>query len=71
MRHAPTAHILWQFSVFSYQSSVISRQFSGVDTGGNIYTAEVDTGKRIQKCIRYGEAGCRGTGRSTVGGVLQ
>jgi len=42
-----------------------------VDTHGNIYTAEVDTGKRIQKFIRYGEAGCSGTGRSTVGGVLQ
>jgi hypothetical protein len=41
-----------------------------VDTHGNIYTAEVDTGKRIQKFIRYGEAGCSGTGRTTVGGVL-
>ena len=38
---------------------------------GNIYTAEVDTGKRIQKFMRYGPEGCSGTGRSTVGGVLQ
>ena len=41
-----------------------------VDTRGNIYTAEVDNGKRIQKFIRYGPDGCSGTGRTTVGGVL-
>ena len=41
-----------------------------LDSRGNIYTAEVDTGKRIQKFIRYGDAGCSGTGRPTVGGVL-
>ena len=41
-----------------------------VDTHGNIYTAEVDTGKRIQKFLRYGGDGCSGTGRTTVGGVL-
>ena len=41
------------------------------DSRGNIYTAEVDNGKRIQKFIRYGDAGCSGTGRTTVGGVLQ
>jgi hypothetical protein len=41
-----------------------------VDTKGNIYTAEVDTGKRIQKFIRYGPEGCSGTGSSTVGGVV-
>ena len=41
-----------------------------LDSRGNIYTAEVDTGKRIQKFIRYGEEGCSGTGRATVGGVL-
>ena len=40
-----------------------------VDSHGNIYTAEVDTGKRIQKFIRYGSLGCSGTGSSTVGGV--
>lgn len=40
-----------------------------VDSKGNIYTAEVDTGKRIQKFIRYGATGCSGTGSATVGGV--
>jgi len=33
-----------------------------VDSKGNIYTAEVDTAKRIQKFLRYGELGCSGTG---------
>ena len=41
-----------------------------LDSHGNMYTAEVDTGKRIQKFIRFGSDGCSGTGRSTVGGVL-
>jgi len=41
-----------------------------VDSKGNIYTAEVDTAKRIQKFLRYGATGCSGTGSSTVGGVL-
>jgi DNA-binding beta-propeller fold protein YncE len=41
-----------------------------VDSKGNIYTAEVDTAKRIQKFLRYGENGCTGTGSSTVGGVV-
>jgi len=41
-----------------------------VDSKGNIYTAEVDTAKRIQKFLRYGAIGCSGTGWSTVGGVL-
>jgi DNA-binding beta-propeller fold protein YncE len=40
------------------------------DSKGNIYTAEVDTGKRIQKFLRYGPTGCSGTGSTTVGGVL-
>jgi len=40
-----------------------------VDGKGNIYTAEVDTGKRIQKFIRYGGDSCSGSGTSTVGGV--
>ena len=40
----------------------------GVDSKGNIYTAEVDTGKRIQKFLRYGATGCSGTGSATVGG---
>ena len=42
-----------------------------LDSRGNIYTAEVDTGKRLQKFVRYGEDGCSGTGRTTVGGVLR
>src|SRR5271163_2202258 len=41
-----------------------------VDSKGNIYTAEVDTGKRIQKFIRRGSAGCSGTGSTTVGGAV-
>ncbi len=41
-----------------------------VDTKGNIYTAEVDTGKRIQKFLRYGSDRCSGTGSPTVGGVI-
>lgn len=41
-----------------------------VDSKGNIYTAEVDTGKRIQKFLRYGATGCSGTGSSTVGGPV-
>jgi DNA-binding beta-propeller fold protein YncE len=41
-----------------------------VDSQGNIFTAEVDTGKRIQKFIRYGSDSCSGTGAATVGGVV-
>ncbi|MCX7282059.1 MAG: hypothetical protein NTX21_11100 [Alphaproteobacteria bacterium] len=41
-----------------------------LDSQGNIYTAEVDTGKRIQKFVRYGAVGCSGTGSETVGGVV-
>jgi hypothetical protein len=41
-----------------------------LDSKGNIYTAEVDTGKRIQKFIRYGGVGCSGTGSTTVGGPI-
>src|SRR5471032_3392535 len=40
-----------------------------LDSHGNIYTAEVDTGKRIQKFVRYGAVGCSGTGSATVGSV--
>jgi DNA-binding beta-propeller fold protein YncE len=42
----------------------------GVDSRGNLYTGEVDTGKRLQKFIRYGAEGCSGTGRTTVGELL-
>jgi DNA-binding beta-propeller fold protein YncE len=40
-----------------------------LDSKGNIYTAEVDTGKRIQKFMRYGQAGCSGTGTMTIEGA--
>jgi DNA-binding beta-propeller fold protein YncE len=39
-----------------------------LDSKGNIYTAEVDTGKRVQKFIRYGDNGCSGSGSAVVGG---
>ena len=38
------------------------------DSKGHIYTAEVDTGKRIQKFVRSGALGCTGSGSATVGG---
>lgn len=41
-----------------------------LDSKGDIYTAEVDTGKRVQKFLRYGAAGCSGEGAVTVGGPL-
>jgi hypothetical protein len=41
-----------------------------LDSKGNIYTGEVDTGKRIQKFLRYGSDGCSGTGSSAVGGPI-
>lgn len=42
-----------------------------LDSKGNVYTAEVDTGKRIQKFLRYGATGCSGRGSPTVGGVAR
>jgi DNA-binding beta-propeller fold protein YncE len=39
-----------------------------IDSKSNIYTGEVDTGKRVQKFIRYGENGCSGSGSAVVGG---
>ncbi len=42
-----------------------------VDSKGNLYTGEVDTGKRIQKFIRYGSVGCSGTGSNVVGGAVE
>jgi hypothetical protein len=42
-----------------------------VDSKGNLYTGEVDTGKRIQKFVRSGETGCSGTGSAMVGGPIQ
>jgi DNA-binding beta-propeller fold protein YncE len=40
-----------------------------LDSHGDIYTGEVDTGKRIQKFTRYGAAGCSGSGAGTIGGA--
>jgi DNA-binding beta-propeller fold protein YncE len=42
-----------------------------LNSHGDIYTAEVDTGKRVQKFLRYGAVGCAGTGSATVGGMMQ
>jgi DNA-binding beta-propeller fold protein YncE len=39
-----------------------------LDSKGNVYTGEVDTGKRIQKFLRYGRVSCSGTGSPTIGG---
>ena len=39
-----------------------------IDSAGNIYTAEVDSGKRLQKFLRYGPLGCTGAGFDVVGG---
>jgi DNA-binding beta-propeller fold protein YncE len=41
------------------------------DNKGDIYTGEVDTGKRIQKFVRTGAVGCGGTGFPTVGGPAE
>jgi len=38
-----------------------------VDSDGNIYTGEVDSGQRIQKFSRYGETSCSGMGSADVG----
>ena len=38
-----------------------------VDSQGNLYTGEVSTGERVQKFLRYGSAGCSGTGSTDVG----
>ena len=38
-----------------------------VDSDGNIYTGEVDSGPRIQKFTRYGETGCSGMGHEDIG----
>jgi hypothetical protein len=41
-----------------------------IDSAGNIYTGEVDSGKRLQKFLRYGPSSCSGTGSEVIGGVL-
>ncbi len=38
-----------------------------VDSDGNVYTGEVDTGQRIQKFSRYGESSCSGNGNVEIG----
>ena len=38
-----------------------------VDSRGNIYTGEVDSGQRVQKFLRYGSESCSGSGSSEVG----
>ena len=38
-----------------------------VDSTGNVYTGEVDSGQRIQKFLRYGAAGCSGGGNPEIG----
>ena len=38
-----------------------------VDSQGNVYTGEVDSGQRIQKFLRYGASGCSGAGSPEVG----
>ena len=38
-----------------------------VDSDGNIYTGEVDTGPRIQKFTRYGSESCSGAGHQDIG----
>jgi hypothetical protein len=42
-----------------------------MDSRGNLYTGEVDTGKRIQRFIRYGPAGCSGDGFERIGGAAE
>ncbi len=38
-----------------------------VDSQGNLYTGEVNTGERIQKFLRYGATECSGTGSTDIG----
>jgi DNA-binding beta-propeller fold protein YncE len=38
-----------------------------VDSEGNIYTGEVDSGPRVQKFARYGSPSCSGTGYEDIG----
>ena len=38
-----------------------------VDSQGNIYTGEVDSGQRVQKFARYGATGCSGQGNAEIG----
>ncbi len=38
-----------------------------VDSQGNVYTGEVETGQRVQKFARFGDDGCSGPGSEEVG----
>ncbi len=38
-----------------------------VDSQGNLYTGEVQSGEKIQKFLRYGSTGCSGTGSPDIG----
>ncbi len=38
-----------------------------VDSEGNVYTGEVDTGQRLQKFARYGASSCSGEGNPEIG----
>jgi len=38
-----------------------------VDSRGDIYTGEVDTGQRVQRFVRYGSSSCSGMGSAEVG----
>ena len=61
-----------QFSGFGEEDGQLTWPTSiARDSHGNIYTAEVDTGKRLQKFLRYGPQGCSGAGFSTVGGPAE
>jgi hypothetical protein len=42
-----------------------------MDSRGNLYTGEVDTGKRVQRFIRFGPAGCHGAGFDHIGGAAE
>jgi len=42
-----------------------------IDSRGDLYTGEVDTGKRVQRFIRYGPAGCSGRGFGRIGGAAE
>jgi len=41
------------------------------DSDGNVYVGEVDGAVRTQKFLRYGAAGCSGTGSAEVGKYIQ
>ena len=57
---------IWRRSAARPASST-GRTWSAVDSGGNVYIGEVDGAARTQKFLRYGAAGCTGTGSAEVG----